>query len=521
MGVQNPQSITRSLYSIGGRSESGFPAINPNNNWRIAAPFRLHRVDTMRQLTHKPESGAYAFWRWASTKHPNTKRPAWQGGHPPFRVTVFRDGVSESEITWVRTQSVVDPTKYDHTYPTYGYDHTFQPDLAENGTTINYSYLIESQDGQALVIRAPTQVDNSRFKYFAQTPAGNNANAGTFEAPYETFGYGYASVANAHTYIYCYKAGTYNVHNGTVMNDAAFNSTHCKSHIGIEPGVIMDVSTGHFSNGASDISIAKFAVIGGRADRADVRQFDLSAQCVRFSAHGIVSLTVQGLTGGDNPSGFMFWNLTSPAYHEDIAFTDCVLAAGSTAQFATFFQCKNAVIENFRSDSVAATANNGAQHIYPKDGCLNFTIRHCELVGSAGNGGMLGVASQDWESCGNIDIHFCKIVNLLSGAATVSRWNLAVDLAGEQKPQDYYIQRCDVDAYQTSPFTFENYEEVGYPVNYSAIRWESTSSTFNNGADAGGGVSVGETTVKVADINTYSADDLGIRGYKISSTLVT
>ncbi len=517
-----PNTIDLPLNVIGGRAQGSYPAINPDNSWRIAEPFRLLRVDTMRQVTHLPESGSYAAWRWASTKHANVKRVAWQGGHPPFRFSVFLDGERVQETVWVRTQSAVNPAMYDHTYPTYGYEHTFQPDISKNGTTLNYTYLIESQDGQALVIAAPTQVDNSRFKYFAPLASGgNNGNAGTFEAPLETFGYGYASVANGHTFIYCYKSGTYNVNNGTPMNDAAFDSTHCKSHVGIEPGVVMNVSTGHFSQGTSDIYVANFTVTGGRTDRSNVRQFDLNANCTRFHAHKIIGdVSFIGTVGNDNPASFMFWNLGGTAYHENMAFTDCTLSSTSLAQFATLFRCKNVICENFRSVNATPSAPNGGQHFHIKDGCLNVTVRHCELSGTSTDG-ILNVSSQSWELCGNVDIHFCKIVNLESGGEAVSRWNSQVHSPPFQKPQDYYIQRCDIDAFQASPFTFENYEETGYPVNYTAIRWESTSSTFNNAVNAGGGVSFGTTTVKVADINTYSADDSGVRGYKISSTLVS
>ncbi len=512
-------TVILEINSVGSRSQSGYPSMNTNNAWRIAAPYQLHRVDTMRQVTHKPDSGAYAFWRWASTKHPNVKRVAWQGGHPPFRFSVYKNGVLEGETTWVRTQSLVNPLMYDHTYPTNGYEHTFHPDISENGTTINYKYLVESQDGQVLLINAPTQVDNSRFKYFDAVD-GNNANAGTFEAPYQTFGYGYASVANAQNYIYCYNAGTYNVHNGTTMNNAAFNSTHCKSHVGVESGVIMDVSQGNFSAGTSDIYVANFKVTGGRADLANVRQFDLDVKCTNFHAHRITGdLTFVGTVADDNPATFMFWNLTSPNYHENIAFTDCVLASTALAQFATLFQCKNVIVERFVSLSPNTTAVNGGQHFHIKDGGLNVTIRHCELSGSSTDG-MLNVPSQDWESCGNVDIHFCKIVNLETGSGEVSKWNSQVHTLPMQKPANYYVQRCDVDAYQASPFTFHDYTHIGSPVNYSAIRWESTSSTFDNGAGTDKAISVGATTVKVADIDTYSADDLGVRGYKISSTLV-
>ena len=517
----NPSSIPIAAYSIAGRSQGGYPQINPNNNWRIAAPFRLQRVDTLQQLSHYQESGAAAYWRWASTKHSNEKRVAWRGGEPPFRFTIYKNGVQESETTWVRTQSLVDPLMYDHTYPEFGYEHNFQPSSGENGTTINYTYLIESQDGQALLIYAPTQVDNSRFRYF-DAANGNNANAGTFEAPFQTFGYGYSSVANSQNYIYCYKSGTYLVNNGTTMNDAAFNSTHCKSHVGIESGVIMDMSTGNFSKGTSDIYVANFSTTGGRSDKANVRQFDLDIRSDRFHAHKITgAVTFIGTIGNDNPAVFMLWDIEPRLqYHTGVAFTDCTLASNSLAQFATLFKCKDVLNENFRSLSPNTTAPNGGQHFHLKDGCLNVTIRHSEFSGQSTDG-MLNVSSGDWAACGNVDVHFCKIVNLKSGAATCSKWNSAVNFAGSQLPTNYFVQRCDVAAYQTSPFTFEGNGRGGEPVNYTAIRWSSTSSVFDNGSAAQeAGAPFGTSTVKVSDINNYSSSDLGVRGCVISSTLV-
>ena len=68
------------------------------------------------------------------------------------------------------------------------------------------------------------------------------------------------------------------------------------------------------------------------------------------------------------------------------------------------------------------------------------------------------------------------------------------------------------------PLKLEDYVGGGL-VNYSGILWESTNASITGGST--GGQAVGQTSVKVADINTLSADDIGKRGWVIASTLVS
>jgi hypothetical protein len=521
MGTQNPQTISLNLLKdpISKVLSSDQVAINPDNSWRIATAFRLHRVDTLTQLTHNPASGQYASWKWASTKHENVKRVAWRGGEPPFRLTIIRSGLKIDEITFDRVQSSIDPTKYNHNYPSAGYDHVFTPTPAENGSVIKFKYFIESQDGQTLLIDSPVTVDDSRFKYF-DSANGNNANAGTFDAPYQTFGYGYASVANANTFIYCYKNGTYLINNGTAGNSASFDATHCKSHVGIGSGVVFDCSGGSFTGGGDDIYISNVTVTGGdpAMQGGNVRQFNFGGQCNRVHFHRVTGdTTVIGNTGNDNPACIFFPDF-SGEYHDDIAFTDCKLSATSKTQFAVLFQVRNFLFENFVSLSPTLPVSNGYVTFGLKDACLNGTIRHSDIIASTPNL-LTQFYSQDWVNCGNLDIQYCRLINLNPASTVTISFNDQVDNAPKAKPENYWVQRCSIDALNGYPFSFKNYTGLGHPVNYSGVLWESTASTIDGGTT--GGVTIGVISAKVSDINNVSSADLGVRGHIISSTLVS
>lgn len=213
----------------------------------------------------------------------------------------------------------------------------------------------------------------------------------------------------------------------------------------------------------------------------------------------------------------MFWNLTSPAYHENIAFTECSLSSTSLCEMAVLFQTKNVIVEGCYSNNPQMLLSNGSMIFHLKDGNLDVTVRHCDFVGDCANG-LMWISSQDWQSCGNIDIQFCRFVNNRAGSGGyVWRWNGQVS-ASDSLPSNYWAQRCSIDALAAAPFTFEKFTTTGDLVNYTGILWESTASNITGATT--GGQSVGTSSVKVADINTVALADIGIRGHVIASTLV-
>lgn len=508
-----------------GKFESGFVAINPDNSWRIASEYRLQRTDTLAMVTHLSSSGTMAAWRWASSNHKYVSRLGFRGGEPPFRVSILQGpsgatvGGTSTTQTWTRTQSVVDPSLYIHSMPTNMNEIHWQPSAGDVGTTKKFRVRVESADDQVIEHTFYVAVDNSKFYYFSQT--GSDSNTGLFGSPWLTFGKGY-STAGGQNRIHCYYSGTYQVHNGTAGNAAAFDATHCASHIGLESGVTFNVDTGSFSGGTSDITIYNVTVTGGdpNMQSGNVRQFNLTNKSDRATFWKVTGNTnVVGIqTTADNPAGIFFADLTSPAYHENVAIMDCVQPATAKTQLTVFFQVKNSLIENLTSLSPSISTSNGPLVFGLKDGVLNCTVRMCDISASTPNL-LIHLYSQDWASCGNIDMHYCRLINQNPSSTATMSFNDQVDAAPKEKPINYWVQRCSIDANTSIPFSFKNYTGLGHPVNYSGILWESSATTIDGGTT--GGQSVGTTSVKVADINNVSAANLGVRGWAIASTLVT
>lgn len=525
MGVQNPQTIPFQLRRApDGYLTGGYVPIDPDNAWRIASAFRLQRTDTLAMVTHLSSAGSMAAWRWASTNHEYRTRLGFRGGEPPFRVTLLESptsakvGVAGKQQVWTRTQSLVDPNLYIHSMPSRMNEISWSPSLSDVGTTQKFRVRIESADGQVLEHIFYAGVDNSKFYYFS--PTGSDSNSGLFGSPWQTFGKGY-STAGGQNRIHCYYAGTYNVHNGTPGNDAAFDSTHCLSHIGIEDGVIFNTDGGSLSAGIADISLINITTTGGNPamQSGNVRQINLTNRSNRFYSWKVTGdTTVIGNNGGDNPACIFLADLSSSIFHEDVAILDCVTPATAKTQHNVLFQVDKFIIENLVSLSPTLPASNGPVIFGLKDGVRNGTVRMCDIVASTPNL-LTNWYSQDWVNCGNIDMHYCRFVNLNTASNVTMSFNDQVDTAPKEKPINYWVQRCSIDALNGTPFSFKNYTGLGYPVNYSANLWKSTASTIDGGTT--GGLSVGTSSLKVSDINNISAANLGVRGHLIASTLVT
>ena len=88
--------ISSALNRVNGKLRSLYPPINPDNSWKIAAPYRLDHVFPI-SLVHprQTDAGSMAYFKWADTKSEYVCRPSWFGGEPPFRLTlVTSHGVS-------------------------------------------------------------------------------------------------------------------------------------------------------------------------------------------------------------------------------------------------------------------------------------------------------------------------------------------------------------------------------------------------------------------------------------------
>lgn len=515
--------IPVSMNRVYGKLRSLYPAINPDNSWKIAAPYRLDHVFPI-SLVHprQNDAGSMAYFKWADTKSEYVCRPSWFGGEPPFRLTLVNAPAGMTigggtVQTFTHTLSA-HAGIYTHSLPNDYATIRWTPTVGQHGNTYTVTLLVEDQTGGTLLITWYVGVDDTKFKYF-DSVNGNNANAGTFAAPYQTFGYGYASVASANNYIYKYKAGTYSVHNGTPENDAAFDSTHCKSHVGIAAGVIFDCTYGEFSGGISDICIMNAKITGGQPARQNVRQVNLTNRSDRALINRIEFDTTEGGTQtplADNPCGIMFSNI-DPNWHYNVSITDCNLSATSTTGMYILFAVRNSIVENTTASGINISTPNGDIIGHFKDGCYNVGLRFSDYSGDPA-GGVFLVTNQTPARALNSDVNYCRFVTTGSTYGATIRWNAQVTVGA--RPAGQYIQRCSIDANTIIPLKMEDYVSgAGEDVNYSGILWESTQATIDGGST--GGQSVGQTSVKVADINSISSTDIGKRGWVIASTLVS
>lgn len=523
-----PNSITLALRNIGGTSGSGFPAINPSNAWRIAAPFRIYDYQSMG-LQHPLEdrAGQYAAFHWADSNMDHEVKIAWVGDDAPYRVSII-DAPAGSSIGGVQTQTF-------NRVPVAGTD-LFEHQLPENfavfkrvkesfsqGQTYTVRVLVESQS-ETIICRFTFTDDDTKSVWFSGT--GNDANAGTFASPKQTFGHGF-NLAGGSEKIYRYKAGTYVVNNGTPNNNANFVN-RCKSHIGAEAGVLFNFDTGSFSAGGDDLSFYNLETTGGVPTMrgGNVRQFDFDGVTRRSIWHNVAFETnVIGNAGDDNPCAVFLGNVdggnTGLVYHENIVFSDCRLKAGSKTQMYTPFRVVGFVAINCHAPEMNTTLHNGSRPFHLKDGYRDVTVQFFSASGKT-DGGLFWASSQAPQFCSNISIS----LGLLDYAASNTAYN-AMRLNGQQSGSDpnatdLYLKRTSFIARQSAASNSSIVAETngsGLPLaKISACAWQSSGSTFVIGA---GSEFVGTASEKVSDVLSLPNDKKGLIGHKIYSTLVT
>jgi len=335
----DPQSITLNLLKdpISKVLSSDQVAINPDNSWRIASAYRLHRYQPLH-LVHplETQAGAMAAFRWADSNADHEVKIAWLGDDAPYRVTLI-NGPAGSSIGGVQAQTfgrvpVAGTSLFEHQLPQNFAVYRRSKSNFAQGQTHNVKILVESQS-ETFVCSFTFTDDDTKSVWFSGV--GNDSNAGTFASPKQTFGHGF-NLAGGDQKIYRYRSGTYSVNNGTPLNNANFDGK-CKSHIGAEAGVIFNFDTGHLTKGGDDLTFANIKTIGGRPDVGNVRQFDFDSKTRRAIWHNVEFETnVVGTTGGDNPTAVFLGNIdpsnTGLNYHENIVFSSCSLTPGSKTQ---------------------------------------------------------------------------------------------------------------------------------------------------------------------------------------------
>lgn len=516
--MTNANILINNVNPTNSKYGSGMPNLPNNNNWKIAVPYRAPHSFPMTPISPRSDSGTMAYHKYGSTHFTYRCQLVWFGGEGPFRCSISSDhpnakiGTSTLQ-TWNRTVNPINANMYDHTRPNDAYEANCVFTDADIGKTFFFNAVVEGQNGQALLFKWQVTVDNSKFMFFSST-LGNDTNPGTFTEPKQTFGYGYATVTNPQNYIYVYKAGTYQVHNGTAGNSAAFNSTHCKSHIGIEPGVTFDMTTGSLTGSGDDITLYNIKLSGGMSTLNDVRQVNFGNGVNRvLFAKCEFDIPFAGTLANDNPAGVFFPNI-DPLYHSYIGFVGCTLTPGSVSQMFVFFSVRYGQADGCTALGMNTNAHNGSRAYHLKHGYQNCGIRDSSAGGKT-NTGLIGINSQNGPLCKNVEITNCYLNydNTNTSESTMTL-NLQAWGASQAGCEEMHIQRCSGGIYGSfarSP----NYAQLTYPPVLNGNAWQYSEASLS-------AYHINPLTPnkKVTNINMLSTEDVGVIGHVISSTLV-
>lgn len=510
---------------------SGFPN-STNKNWVIADGYRLTTSRDMYPVYPKQTvASSMAAFKWADTSTIYKIRPTWRGGHPPYRVTVFKaptgaqlNGVSfsGSEIVQEYTRTLdATTTRYIHDLPNNFCELTHQFQIGDVGQTFEWGIVVHDQNNRTISIQWTTQVSNTNVKYF-DSVAGNDANDGSFATPYQTAAFGYA-LANAQNYIFKFKDGSY-----AINSDFAITSTKCKSWIGVGDAVSFDMTAGLFSSGVDDQLFMGINFTGAKLDAPDTfnHKYNLVSRCTFHDC--TFNNNFVGTVNTDNSAAIAFWGNTT-LEHQDISITNCNQLSTVKSQMLTMFDVNGVIVENCHVSNAAYDpgSGGGSKFLHVKDETKNITIRHCTASGTSERG-LISFSNQGPIQCDQQELLFCAVDNLGAPANNGPYvWN-DQSVATPCKGTNQYIQRCTAIAHTQTPLWFRSLGSGGEPVNIEGILYSTTNALILEGG-SNGGTYMGHPSVQVpaAKLNTnytmtddIKGDNLGITGHQIASPLV-
>lgn len=522
-------TVTGKRLRDGGRLSSGFSA---NKNYLVSAIRRLSTSRDMALVAPQAAAGALAAWRWADTSTPYRFRPSWRGGEPGFKATLFAAPIGATfggieftgtpiENEFTRTLDLTTGL-YVHTMPDNFClcEYQFQP--GDLGQQFHWGMMVQDQDNRILPIHWVTGVSDSNVKYF-DSASGNNANAGTFAAPYQTAAFGYA-LANAQNFIFKFKDGNY-----VVDSDFSITASKSASWIAVGSNVNFNMDAGFFSGGVNDMTFMGIKHNGARLAAANAFNHKYNLVDRAYFYDCVFNNSFSGSARDDNPAAIAFWGNASLEHH-DISIVNCTQPSTAKCQLLVTFDVNGLIVENCHADNVTYDAGNGSKFIHIKDETSNFTVRFCTVSGTSIDG-LFAISNQGAENnqCNNQDVQFCAANS--NGATSSSgpfTWNNQSS-GNPCKGTSQFFQRCTVVAGTQVPLWFRSLGTGGEPVNTEAALYSSSSATFIDGG-ATAATQIGTPSVKVAagKINadfSYADDikaaNLGVTGHIIASELVS
>jgi hypothetical protein len=515
--------VTGLVNPATGLLQGSYVPIDPNNNWRIAAPFRLdHSYDMIAVSPRAEEAGSMAYFKWADTKSNYKCRFSWFGGEPPFRLTIRRAplgatiGGSASQV-FTRTPDVTVPEMYVHDVPENFAEIDWLPNSGMLGNTYNFSVLVEDQAGRQLVFNWATTVDDTKFKYF-DSALGSDTNAGTFELPYQTIGFGF-ELENSNNYIFKLKDGSYPLNQSAVPNK-------CRSIIGIGSAAVLDTSAGGISGNFDDFAIMNCDIDGSPVTSGNFKAINVQSRSRRVLFHKLRFKNIVPTSHGDNSSCIFMVGLGTPSVnkHEYISITECSVNTTVKAQMVCTYSSDYVVVDNASGIVDIPNVPYGGKLLHFKDQSSHVSVRFPNVSGVTDNI-LISFANQYPINAYNQECIYARVNYTGNSAQAAISWN-GQGTTAPYKGVSQYLMRASIRGGTQKPVGSESIGVGGEKLNISSCLWSSSDIFYK----PDGGELFGTASAQITDgqwdsnmnmVAAVRAANLGYRGAEIASTMVT
>lgn len=373
----------------GGEPDAGPP---PPGAWTLPMESRVGQKLPMHALYPRPddETSPDAYHRRAHSRVPYRVRVAIQGGEWPFLYELV-EGPDGAAFVAGELDRREDPeTGWIEHLRTPGYGVIEWPAPAAGSHA--FRVRVTDQSGESVELTWEVTTDDDAF-VFVDAEAGDDAAAGTWDAPLRTFAAGLWRNDDADATwagrVAVFRAGRYQVYAAEPFTSPVLDGAVKPIALVAHPGeaVTFDTSEGHFRTtrvgGLDDYLVAGIDFTGSRGDLGNARIFNVTdrSERVTFWALSFDDTGVGG-SGRDNPGCIAF--MADGPYHENLAVLDSELRANAAAQLVVTFDSRRVLFEGNRAIGVDLQPSNGDMFIHPKDDTNDLTVRDNLFIGRAG-----------------------------------------------------------------------------------------------------------------------------------------
>ena len=396
----------------------------PVGDWLVHAGIARYSNFSLEAIYPRPdaETASFAYHRKTHSQLNYRVPVGVRGGSVPYRFELIQ-APEDMTIGQEMNRTVdIETGKIIHAPgETYG---IINWEDAEATGTHTVQVRVTDQLGETIDLTWEVECDDDAFVFLNST-SGNDANAGTFEAPLQTFHAGLwrgSDADNTYAGKIAIFTGTFDIYAAEPNTSPALSAAKPLSYIGVG-GCTFNTSQGHFrtSGNITDLTEMGIDFTGSRTDLSNNRIHNFTNRLLR---HTQSECSFDNITPGTNPTDNPACNFYADGLsHQYLYYSRNVLGDNCAEQLYCIFESQHVLDEFSEGMNLnIATGTNGGSAVHWKDDTSFAELRFAMLKGTANQLIHLAQQNTNWPgavSATDQEVRFNTLIYNSSGSSVL------------------------------------------------------------------------------------------------------